>query len=113
MGRMGSGADVVMTPVAVEFVLAAADDDSGVRLTGSVESDANGTFYNISGRGNVIGVSAVLREGGTTPDDDVLRSFTKAFPDGVLIVVDPYAGEFAVYVSESGSVRAASAVMSE
>lgn len=113
MGRMGVRADVVMTAAAVESVLAAADEGRGSPLLGVVGSDDEGLFYNIRGTGDPIGESMLCPEGGTAPDQQMAAVFSERFPDGILMVVDPYAGEFALYVAESGSLRSASAVVSE
>ena len=115
MSGIRAGADVVMTSVAVETLVSAAEDGVGCAwILGRVENDGSGRYYVMDGRGDVrIGISAICEEGGTEPDDGILRMFGESFRDGVLMVVDPYAGEFALYVSENGDVRRAVAVMSE
>ena len=115
MSGIRAGADVVMTSVAVETLVSAAEDGVGCAwILGRVENDGSGRYYVMDGRGDFrIGMSAVCEEGGTDPDDGILGMFGESFRDGVLMVVDPYAGEFALYVSENGDVRKAVAVMSE
>ena len=115
MKGLRAGADVIMDPVAVEGMISAAEDGARVVwITGERLSDDAGRFYRITGRGDTrVGMSVVCEDGGTTPEEDVISEFGRSFTDGVLVVVDPYAGEFAVYVYEGGAVRKAAAVMSE
>lgn len=115
MSGLRAGADIVMTPVAVEGIVSAAED--GLRslwILGERVDDDSGTYYRVTGAGDArIGLAAVPEDGGTEPDDGILSIFSESFSDGVLMVVDLYAGEFALYVSEDGELRHASAVMSE
>lgn len=115
MSGLRAGADIVMTPVAVEGIVSAAED--GLRslwILGERVDDDSGTYYRVTGAGDArIGLAAVPEDGGTEPDGGILSIFSESFSDGVLMVVDPYAGEFALYVSEDGELRRASAVMSE
>ena len=102
MGRLAKGADVILCPAAVEAILCAAED-------GSMSEPILG----MTGSGTRIGMSVVMEDGGTEPDEGLVASFMESFPYGVLVVVDPYAGEFSLFVSEDGALRRASAVMSE
>ncbi len=115
MGGLRAGADIVMTPVAIEGLVSAAED--GVRsvwILGEVVEDCSGRYYRVTGAGDArVGLAVTCAEGGTEPDDDITHLFRESFTDGVLMVTDPYAGEFALYISEGGELRKASAVMSE
>lgn len=115
MTRLGSGADIVLRPQAVEAMISVLEDGAfRVGLDGVRGSDRLGIYYEIYGIGDgTIGMAVEMPEGGTSPDDGLASEFGTAFPDGVLAVVDHYAGEFAFYVSEGGVLRGASAVLSE
>ena len=108
------GGEVSRNAAAVEDIIYAGEEGAASEpILGRVASDENGRFYELSGSGMRIGISAVMEDGGTDPDEALVASFTESFPDGVLAVVDPYAGEFSLFVSEGGVLRRASAVMSE
>ena len=115
MDRLNSGADVVLNPLAVEALISAAEDGvANIGLTGSKRIDGRGPFYEVTGTGAPeVGASVMIEEGGTEPGDRVLSEFRSSFSEGVLIVLDPYGGEFAVYVVDQDSVEVAKAVMSE
>lgn len=114
MGRLAKGADVILCPAAVEAILCAAEDGSmSEPILGRAASDDAGRFYELTGSGTRVGMSVVMEDGGTEPDEGLVASFTESFPYGALVVVDPYAGEFSLFVSEDGALRRASAVMSE
>lgn len=114
MVRLRAGADIVLTSVAVEAIVSAVEDGGTAGIRGRRMDDGDGAYYVLGGSdGDLIGLAASEAEGGTEPGDDLVRSFTEGFGDGVLAVVDPYADEFALYVSEGGVLRRATAVMSE
>ena len=114
MGRLESRADVVLDPLAVEAMLFAVEDGlRSVLLNGRRVSDDAGDYFEITGDGDPVGVAVVCECGGTEPDEAVEKPFLESFPEGVLSVVDPYAGEFALYVSEGGILRSATAVIRE
>lgn len=100
---------------AVEAMISAFEDGAAsIGIEGVRGSDASGIYYRVVGVGDeVIGLAVELQGGGTVPDEAVGASFVRSFPEGVLVVIDHYAGEFAFYVSENGKVRRASAVLSE
>lgn len=115
MARLGSRADIVMSQAVVEAMVSAAEDGvPAIFITGTREEDANGAYYDLTEPSEKpVGMSVTSREGGTEPDGDVMAMFSESFKDGVLAVVDQYAGEFALYVIEDGVPRKASAVLSE
>ena len=114
MGRLAKGADIILSPTAVEAIICAAEDGSvSEPILGRAASDESGRYYELTGSGMRIGISAVMEDGGTDPDEGLVASFTESFRYGVLAVVDPNAGEFSLFVSEDGVLRRASAVMSE
>lgn len=105
---------MVLGPTAVEGMIDAAEDGVGVlRILGRAVDDDSGRYYEISGIGDPIGMSVVCEGGGTDPDDGTVATFIGSFRDGVLAVIDPYAGEFSLFVSEDGVLRKASAIIRE
>ena len=122
LGRMASKAEVVMTMPAVEDAIDIAEeaDLHGssilIYLIGRVMSDCNGAFIAVEGASvepdGAVGMCVSSPEGGVEPDDSQKAEFIRMFPQGVLMVVDPCAGEFSLYVVENGDVRRASALLS-
>lgn len=114
MGRLVAHADIVLDPLAVEAMISAAEDgESAVLVNGVRVDDEEGAYYEVSGRGDPVGMSVTSAEGGTAPGDGALEMFRERFSEGVLVMVDPYAGEFALYIVDGDGVRQATAVMSE
>ena len=114
MGRLIAHADIVLDPLAVEAMISAAEDgESAVLVNGVRVDDGEGAYYEVSGRGDPVGMSLTSAEGGTAPGDGALGMFRERFSEGVLVMVDPYAGEFALYIVDGDGVRQATAVMSE
>lgn len=115
MARLGSRADIVMSQAVVEAIVSAAEDGvPAIFIGGTREEDGNGPYYDLTVPSErPVGMSVTSREGGTEPDDDVMAMFAESFREGVLAIVDQYAGEFALYVIEDGVPRKASAVLSE
>lgn len=115
MARLGSRADIVMSQAVVEAMVSAAEDGvPAILITGTREEDGNGAYYDLAAPSDgPVGMSLASHDGGTEPDGDVMAMFSESFKDGVLAVVDQYAGEFALYVVENGVPRKASAVLSE
>ena len=120
-GRLGTRAEVVLHGGALDSILSAADaavlEDIrvGVYLAGEVGQDVNGNFFEIKGviggPDGAVGIAVTSSEEGTyaTPED--VSSITSSFGCGVLIVIDPYACEFAVYIVDDGDCRRADAVV--
>ncbi len=112
MARLVSSADIVLSPAAVETAVSLAEDGETSTIMGRAVEDASGRYYEMTGTGDPIGMS-FPSEGGTHPDEDMLESFRGGFREGILMVIDRYAGEFALYIVTADGFRAASALMSE
>lgn len=115
MQRLGSNADVVLTQMAMEAIIRSAEAGAAiVGLEGTVVDDARGQYRTVTGVGEMqVGASMVSPDGGTSPDEGMLSRFRDSMGSGVMIVIDPYAGEFAFYLVEQEGERPARAVMSD
>lgn len=122
-GRYGTSADVLIHGRAIEMVLDAADssmsDDVrvGVYLGGRTSSDDSGGFYEVMGllpsAEGAVGMAVTSADEVIEPSDGDVSSFRQAVGEGVLIIVDPYAGQFTVNVVSGDGVRRANAVILE
>lgn len=114
MTRLGAGADIVVTATAMEDMISAAEDGRcPIGLMGARREDGSGMYYEVVGAGERdVGMSAVNPGGGTEPDPATLDLFRRTVGRGVLVMVDPYAGEMAMYIVDDG-LRKARAVVSE
>ena len=122
-GRLRSKADVVMDPRALEAAIASAEDhasrgkDMLLVLSGSFCSDSDGDYLTIDGVSDRIedgvGICVAYEAGGTVPVEESVERFVSAFRTGVMVVIDAYAREFALYVRSGDGVRPASAVLTE
>ena len=50
---------------------------------------------------------------GTEPSDSMCDLLRSTIGEGILVVIDPYAGELAVYIVDGDGCRTASALVSE
>ncbi len=122
-GRLRAKADVVMNPQALENAIALAEDsvsrgkDMAASLSGSFGSDSSGEYMTIDGVASsgeaVVGLCVAYEAGGTVPTGDTEIRFLSAFRSGVLVVIDAYAHELALYVRSGDGLRSASAVLTE
>lgn len=122
-GRFGTHADVILHASAMDSILSAADmmlsDDIRVRvyLDGIRGSDPNGAFIEVTGilpsSKDAVGMAITSGEPGTEPSSDDIGMMSEISAGGVMIVIDPYSGEFSVYTVENGVLKNASAVMLE
>ena len=112
-GRMGTKAEVLFGANAMVSIAEAAErSQAHGGLRGGWDTDANGSFARVEGAG-VPEVGMYFPSEGTEPSDamcDILRS---AIGEGVMVVIDPYAGELAVYIVDDDGCRTASALVSE
>ena len=61
MGRLAKGADIILSPTAVEAIICAAEDGSvSEPILGRAASDESGRYYELTGSGMQIGISAVM-----------------------------------------------------
>lgn len=115
MDRLGTSADIIVTQLAMEQIISSAEDEArSVPLKGNVGEDASGRFYELSGIGGQnVGFIATSEEGGTSANPEVVESIRGSMSEGILIMVDPYAGELVFYLVDGEEVKSASVVMSE
>lgn len=112
-GRMGTRADVLFGPNAMAAIMEAADRSSGRGgLTGSVETDMNGSYRLVTGTGGAQ-VGMYFPSEGTAVTDAMVSELRAEMESGVIVVIDPAAGELAVYIADGDGSRLASALMSE
>lgn len=111
-GRMGTTADAVLRAGSVAALLASAEpivDGGAVPIKGRVESDGAGPFVSIEADGpEQVGTLIVDPEGGTGAD-----RIPQDAPDGIAMVLDPYACEFSFYIKNGDGVRPARVLMEE
>lgn len=111
--RMGTGADVVFGAEAMASILDAAERSrvcGGLR--GRVQGDDRGEYRVVLGAGDAeVGMYFVSK--GTSVDELMASEFSRRFGCGVLVVIDPDIGELAVFISDSGGIRSATALMAE
>lgn len=120
-GRYGTGADVVFAGGSADAFLnladASRDDDVriGIFMRGVEDIDCKGRYYRVSGPSDAadgcIGMCMTSDVEGTEPSEADIAFFHGHFDRGVLMVVDPYASEFMVYICEGDSVSRAQIVM--
>lgn len=87
-----------------------------VYLIGREYEDSRGTYTVVTGAspnpGYSVGMCVLSIDGGTEPDETQVSEFKTYFPKGILMVIDPCAEEFSLYVAEGDDVRKASALLS-
>ena len=105
VGRLGTGADVVMTESVLSSIIDAMDSMllespmAGVLLDGERMSDEHGEFFHIKGmcQQSSIGVCVASSEGGLEPSDEDLALLKKHMSAGILMKADVYAHQFSLY----------------
>lgn len=111
-GRMGTRADVVISAGALQAILASAEpivDGGTAPIPGRLCSDRNGVFTRIAAVGpDTVGMLVVCPDGGTGQE-----IICADVPDGLVMVLDPYACEFSFYIRDENGVRHASVLMEE
>ena len=122
-GRLGSSADAVVDPAAVEAAAsageenAAAGKDTESFLSGELCSDRNGRFVSVAGTASsasgAVGIFASYEGGGTVPSPETEKRFLESFPDGILMVVDVYSCTVAFYRKSGEGLAPASVLMKE
>ncbi len=121
--RLGSKADAVMDPRVVEAAAIYGEDetsdgkDAETYLKGPICRDSKGDFLSIEGVSlspeGAIGMCVSYEDGGIEPMEHSRERFLSLFPDGILIVIDVYAHQVAMYKSEKGELVPASVLMRE
>ena len=112
-GRMGTKAEVLFGANAMTSIAEAAErSQAHGGLRGGWDSDANGRFARVEGAG-VSEVGMYFSSEGTEPTDAMCDTLRSTIGEGVLVVIDPYAGELAVYLIDGDGCRSASALVSE
>ncbi len=112
-GRMGTRAEVLFGANAMTSIAEAAErSQAHGGLRGGWDSDANGRFARVEGAG-VPEVGMYFPSEGTEPSDSMCDLLRSTIGEGILVVIDPYAGELAVYIVDGDGCRTASALVSE
>jgi len=121
--RLGSKADAVVDPRVVEAVAIRGEDetsagnDAETYLKGVRCEDPKGFFLSIEGASlspeGAIGMCVSYEDGGIEPLDEAKEMFLSMFPDGILMVIDVYAHQVAMYKAEKGEIVPASVLMKE
>lgn len=122
LGRMASKAEVVISVSAVEDAIRLVEEAESqdhsimIYLIGEESLDSNGRYLSVTGASSdgagAVGVCVLSTEGGTEPDESQIHLSSSLFPEGVLMVVDPYAGEFSLSMVDERGIRRASALLS-
>ena len=112
-GRLGTSAEAVFVSNAMSDIVDAAEASSASGgLTGCWKDDGNGRFVLVSGVGSPE-VGMYFPSEGTHPSVQMADAVRSALGEGLLVVVDPYAGELAIYMAGAEGVRSVTALMSE
>ncbi len=122
-GRLGSHADAIADPRAVEAAVLVGEDrtesgeDAESFLLGEICRDGNGTYVLINGisasPAGAVGLFVAYESGGLAPSLDDERRFLEGFPDGILMVADVYAQKIAFYKRSEDGIAPASVLMRE
>lgn len=104
-GRLGAGADIVMSESILSSIISAMENllleepKVHVLLGGRKEEDTKGEYLYIFGIVDVdpIGMSVASSEGGIVPDDDDLALFREKVGEGMLMKVDVFAKQLSFY----------------
>lgn len=101
-------ADAIVSRAVMEAVMDAAEDGEPMVLHGTVSE----RLFRVHGCGDIAVGIAVPSEG-TSPDDGAVSALRGSLGSGLLMVVDPYAGELAMYIVDDDGCRPARALVSE
>ncbi len=123
ISRLGSRADAVVDPRVVEAAAIRGEDeasegrDSETYLKGARQEDSKGSFLSIEGASlspeGAVGMCVSYEDGGTEVLDETRDRFVSMFPDGILMVIDVYAHQVAMYKAREGEIVSASVLMRE
>lgn len=117
-GALTAGADAVLKSgimdVASDLAELSSIQDEGLRayLVGRREDEVVMVDSLSRKSDDAVGMCVSNVEGGLIPEDDVIGTMLSEFPQGILMVIDPYACEIAFYrFSENEAIRAKVLVM--
>ncbi len=121
--RLGSKADAIIDPRVIEAVAIRGEDeaaegrDAETYLTGAVCEDAKGRFLSVEGASlsseDAIGMCISYEDGGLEILDESREKFLSMFSDGLLVVIDVYAHQVAIFKIKEGEIVPASVLMRE